>query len=261
MIYLIAKIFLYMLLTLGIGFGAGWLSRNIVGAKREEELRKSVTESRARVPQFESLMRTRDEQVRKLRDEVTGKDKRIAELSAEIQSKEEQARRAEREVGKLTSRNQALEGIADDDADTSDVLMGDGLIESAGAMASDNSMELDALRAEVATLKQQLADATAEAASAEAELAAARQAASGSSEANAGEVKELQARVRQQASEHEQLSKALDTEQRKVTELERERELQNKSLQVLHQQLELERERTGAPPTAASADPAAAARH
>ena len=259
MIYLIAKIFLYMLLTLAIGFAAGWLSRNIASVKREEELQKSVTESRSRVPQFESLMRTRDEQVRKLRDEVGGKDKRIAELSAEVQSKEEQARRAQREVSKLTSRNEALEGVAEDDSESSEVLMGDGVIDAAGPVATENTAASDALRTELHSVKQQLADAIAEAASAEAELAAARQESSGS--VNASEVKELQARVRQQASEHEQLNKALDTEQRKVIELGRERELQNKSLQVLHQQLELERERTGQVPGATPSDPAQAARH
>lgn len=261
MIYLIAKIFLYMFLTLAIGFASGWLSRNIVGAKREEELQKSVTESRARVPQFESLMRTRDEQVRKLRDEVSARDKRIAELSAEIQSNEEQARHAQREMSRLTSRSEALEAVADNDSESSGVLMADALIESVDAMPAAGSAELETLRAELSSAKQQLADAIAEAASAEADLAAARQAAGGNGEANASEVRELQARVRQQASEHEQLNRALDTEQRRVVELERERELQNKSLQVLHQQLELERERTGQLPSVAAADPAQAARH
>ena len=57
MIYLIFKIFIYLLLSLGVGFGSGWLMRNIAGAKREEALQKTVTETRSRVPQFESLMR------------------------------------------------------------------------------------------------------------------------------------------------------------------------------------------------------------
>ena len=38
----------------------------------------------------------------------------------------------------------------------------------------------------------------------------------------------------------------LERQRRSVVELERERELQNKSLQVLHQQLELERSREAA---------------
>ena len=56
-------------------------------------------------------------------------------------------------------------------------------------------------------------------------------------------VKELEARLVRKAGELDRLEQALSREERKVRELERERELQNKSLHVLHQQLELERER------------------
>ncbi len=56
-------------------------------------------------------------------------------------------------------------------------------------------------------------------------------------------VKELEARLVRKASELDRLEQALSGEERKVRELERERDLQNKSLHVLHQQLELERER------------------
>ena len=57
-------------------------------------------------------------------------------------------------------------------------------------------------------------------------------------------VKELEARLVRKAGELDRLEQALSREERKVRELERERELQNKSLHVLHQQLELERERS-----------------
>ena len=57
------------------------------------------------------------------------------------------------------------------------------------------------------------------------------------------QVVELELRLRQKAQEHERVQRQLEQERRKVQELERERELQNRSLQVLHQQLEVERER------------------
>ncbi len=59
------------------------------------------------------------------------------------------------------------------------------------------------------------------------------------------ELQSLEQRLKQKGQEHERTSKVLEQEQRRVVELERERELQNKSLQLLHQQLELERERIG----------------
>lgn len=81
------------------------------------------------------------------------------------------------------------------------------------------------------------------------ELDAARGEAQGSHGASAAmeevlrsEILELKSRLRETAREQDRLIKALEQENRKVQELERQRDLQNTSLQVLHQQLELVRE-------------------
>jgi TolA-binding protein len=149
-IYLIFKIFIYLLLSLGIGFAAGWLTRNIASTKREEALQKTVTEARARVPQFESLMRTRDEQVQRLRDEMSGKDARIAELSGELHGKEEQIRSTQREINTLSSRNQALEPGGDDEETA--ILMGGEIVDLGGAGGSVDPAEIAALKADVERL-------------------------------------------------------------------------------------------------------------
>ncbi len=258
MIYLILKIFAYLLLAVIMGFGAGWLTRNILAQKREEELGRTVTEARARVPQFESLMRTRDEQVQRLRDELAERDGRLADMTDAVKSKEDELRAKSRELKTLTARNETL---LDDDAE--DYLGGNG-DEPAGTVPAADNAESAQLREEVARLSRELeqaqaeaADALAEAAAAEAELNRLRAEAPADARPSAtADVEELQARLRQQAEEQERLNRALDLEQRKVVELERERELQNKSLQVLHQQLELERERSelGAPSSAAGAE-------
>ncbi len=270
MIYLILKIFFYLLLAVLLGFAAGWLTRNILATKREEELNRSVTDARARVPQFESLMRTRDEQVQRLRDEIAERDSRLADLSVQVQAKEEELRSKNRELSKLSSRSANLSAAGDE---AQDDYLGGELVDLPGAEplsapAADDA-EAARLQGEVERLSRELnearveaADAMAEAANAEARLAALR--ADGASDGGAGadgNVQELTARVRQQAEEHERLTRALETEQRKVVELERERELQNKSLQVLHQQLELERERGNAAPPAGSAEAERIARH
>ncbi|MBM4204457.1 MAG: hypothetical protein FJ194_09955 [Gammaproteobacteria bacterium] len=54
-------------------------------------------------------------------------------------------------------------------------------------------------------------------------------------------IKELEGRLVRKMAEIDRLQRALNSEERKVVELERERELQNKSLLVLHQQLQMER--------------------
>ena len=55
------------------------------------------------------------------------------------------------------------------------------------------------------------------------------------------EILKLKGRLRDASQEQDQLDRSLYQESRKVEERERQRDLQNSSLQVLHQQLELAR--------------------
>ena len=60
---------------------------------------------------------------------------------------------------------------------------------------------------------------------------------------NSQAIVDLKALLEQKSEESDRLGRELELMQRRVMELERERELQNQSLRVLHQQLELEKER------------------
>jgi IMP dehydrogenase/GMP reductase len=62
-IYLIFKMFVYLILAGGIGGPAGWLLRNLQAQQSEEKARRVVTDAKSKVPQLESLLRGRDEQV------------------------------------------------------------------------------------------------------------------------------------------------------------------------------------------------------
>ena len=107
-------------------------------------------------------------------------------------------------------------------------------------------MEIRSLKQEIARLKSELESAKLEIMQLDAMQGTPQPASGDSGEADEDlrhEMLELEARLRQKAEEHKATCKALDKERGKVVELERERELQNKSLQVLHQQLEIERER------------------
>ena len=279
MIYLILKMFLYLILAMAAGGGAGWLLRNIAAIKREEELSRALTDAKARVPQFEAQLRSREDQGKRSRDEMATKERVIAELMEEIKSKEEALREKDRELKKLATVS-LKDTLEDSTASSAPTGMNDML--TAGEMISESTLDYAAapgssaapaarpnssdvkpdsiieqeLRARIVVLEKELAqaraitaDAVAEAAAAEAEVLtlkaelAGRAKQSAASHATASGTAELEARLRQKAEEHERLHKSLETEKRKVVELERERELQNRSLQVLHQQLELERER------------------
>lgn len=246
MIYLIMKIFLYLFIALIVGVGAGWLIRNIAAARKEDELNKLISEVRARVPQFESLMRTRDEQAQKLRADLKSQEAKQTELQSTLRLRELELRDRTRELSALSARNAALEGTGDSqDMMDVDLLQGGGeKTADTGLNSTDQAETIGALLDDTDRLRTELAAAQAELANMRSQVAeSATSGPAGDNESLLKEVQELEARLRQKAQEQEQLNKKLETEQRKLIELERERELQNKSLQVLHQQLELERER------------------
>ncbi|MCB1684649.1 MAG: hypothetical protein R3E82_23140 [Pseudomonadales bacterium] len=287
MIYLIMKIFLYLLLAMAAGGGAGWLLRNLSAMKREEALNRALSEARARVPQFEAQLRAREDQGKRTRDEMATKERVIAELMEEIKAKEDTLRERDLQLKKLATvrlpDNDAelaqppLPPRAVDDLTAGDILPADNLDYAAvsdpsetlpspadPAEQGESRETVQRLRERISTLEQALhearttaADAVAEAAAAEAEVvnlkaelakvsvrhSAGVDRAANTAQAASVNTSDLEARLRQKAEDFERLSRNLETEKRKVTELERERELQNKSLQVLHQQLELERER------------------
>jgi len=269
-IYLIMKMFVYLAVALAAGFGAGWLTRNLVAAKNEDELQRTLSETKSRLPQFESLMRTRDEQMKTLRQEVKDKDARIGELHEEMGMQDKTLKERDRELKNAENRlasfdtNDADQAGPDADTELSEVDMSGGQpmdyadVDGASSKASSDGpvvgTETDShdLAIEVRRLEREVARLQTQEHSLESELRAARsdQAATSSSagassameEVLRSEVHELESRLRQTAAEHDRLAKSLEQEKRKVLELERERELQNKSLQVLHQQLELARE-------------------
>jgi chromosome segregation ATPase len=260
-IFLILKMFVYLLLALLAGVGAGWVLRHIAAAKQEEDMQRTLADARARVPQFESLIRSRDEQIKRLKEELKDKDVRINGLVDDFREAELALKDKDRELKEFTARHETLADLADEGTDGNDnggeLLTGDealnvasGSIEEPNRESGTGSAhkeEISRLEVELRDARAQAADAMAEAAAAEAEVItlkatlarAGEGAASGSSEA----VAELEARLQQKSEEHDRLAQALESEQRRVMELERERELQNKSLRVLHQQLELEKER------------------
>lgn len=157
MIYLIGKIFIYLLIALGIGAAAGWLWRNLQAVDRESALERALMELRRRLPQIEMALRKRDEQL----------DAAHAELRA---------------------REEALSHQA------------------------ELAAERDRLTEELERMRAQPAPA-----------------------ADARELAEARETV-------ERLNKALQAEQRRVEELSRERELQNRALVALEQQLDMARD-------------------
>ena len=224
MMFLIGKMFLYLLLAGGIGGAAGWLMRNLQAQRTEENAQRSVTDVKAKLPQLESLLRGRDEQIQKLKAEIADRKTAASELEQELRAGEQTLREQQRISARLQQTVDARKSKSLTDFDMS------GDVEQE-TDTTDTDNLIAELSAEIARLKAQLAQpAPAPAADADETLLQI-------------ETEALRNKLVSTESKLSAIHADLLQEQNRVSELERERELQNKSLQVLHQQLELERTR------------------
>ena len=218
MIYLVMKMFIYLAVAVGTGFGAGWLTRNLDAKNKEEELQRTLTETKARLPQFETLMRSRDEQLKTLRAEVKDKDARIGELHGQVDNQAKLFTQTKQQLKNAQHQLAATGGDAD------------------APESASTASELDSELSEVDISGGQPLDYASVNADVGGDVAGSS---SAMEEVLRSEVHDLESRLRQTSADQDRLSKALEQEKRAVAELRGERELQNRSLQVLHQQLEL----------------------
>ena len=251
MIFLVFKIFVYLVVALFMGAAGGWLLRNLAATRHEESLNRQLIEARGRVPQLESQLRGQNEVASQLKVQVKEKEDQVGELNQALKERDEALVEKERALSLLQAR---LDGRADDKGGASasirteehmlvleEVEAGleaglDSELESEAATEADpsgseDSVELWALKAEVNRLN--IALEAAKSAAAAAPVAA---------PAPVAESPELLDRIADLEHALDRAERALINEQRRVTELERERELQNRTLHVLHQQLEMAKE-------------------
>lgn len=220
MTFLIVKILAYLVTAGVIGFAAGWLFRNLQGQKIEEQAQRSVHDAKSKVPQLESLLRGRDDQIKKLKEEAKEFKEALQVKDQEVADKDRELMEQKRETNKYKQSQDAKKGFAlDDDDDASDLI-------------AELSREITSLKAEL-----KVAQATAPASSTNPQL---------DTEVFETELSALRDETLRLKDALQEASANLEREQSTVAELERERELQNKSLKVLHQQLELERSRKAA---------------
>ena len=223
MTFLITKILFYLIAAGGIGFAAGWLFRNLQGQKKEEMAQRSIHDAKSKVPQLESLLRGRDDQIKKMKAEVQEHKEALQKRDQAVAEKEREVLEHKREINRYKQSDEAKKGFAldDDDDDASDLI-------------AELSREITSLKSELETAR-----------STSSEPSAATQS-SIDKEAFETELTALKADTTRLNTQLREATADLAREQAAVAELERERELQNKSLKVLHQQLELERSRQAA---------------
>ncbi len=211
MIYLVLKIFGYLLIALLAGFASGWLFRNLLAVKKDEELRSSLNDARSKLPQFESLLRGRDQQVKGLQDDLETRDQNIRELMDAANETEKALLKKTRELKRLTKNpaNDDESVLADADienASASNSSVEEGETLDKGEASSDHARQTEALKVQIVELEKELEQAI------QATLQAEANALADTTDAdrNSRQVQELEARLRQQAQDLERLSKSIE---------------------------------------------------
>jgi len=210
-IYLVGQIFFYLAIAMIAGVVTGWLLA-------QSSRRAALVAVGNQVSQLRRDIARRDEA-------LVMAEQRVAEYAAKAQEP------------KISPALADVAAQLREQCDAQAAQLGDLQIElarvqqehsadRAGEDASNNL--ITALHAEIARLRQELHTRNAVNPKQAEQLELAN--------------KELEGRLIRKLSEVDRLEQALAAEERRVRELERERELQNKSLHVLHQQLEMERE-------------------
>ena len=142
MMFLVGKIFIYLFLAGAIGAVSGWLMRNLQGQRSEESASRAAHDAKSKLPQMESLLRGRDEQIAKLKAQ-------LGELTAEAKAHAREVHALEDELqAKQGELSKALEGQAGG-------VQHNPLIDTAGEDA-ESAAEIALLQTEVDQLRAQL---------------------------------------------------------------------------------------------------------
>ena len=157
MTFLILKISGYLMLAMICGVTAGWALRHVSASTKDEEMQRTLGDARARVPQFETLIRSRDVQINHLKEELKDKDVRINELVGELRELESRLKSSSKKKETAATRDSDHTGTAGTDADRRIVARLERQLEEACAQAADAMTEASAAETELLSLKAELA--------------------------------------------------------------------------------------------------------
>jgi len=211
MIYLVSQIFIYLVMAIATGVVTGWLLAQLRSRTVLAGVCSQVNQLRRDLERRDEALVLAEQRVAELSTLPKGprESPALALIAAELRVQcEEQATQVNDFQAELLGVRQEYSASR------------------AGEEASNNL--ITALHTEIARLRQELQQRSAVNPKQTAALELAN--------------KELEGRLVRKLSEVDRLEQALAAEERRIREFERERDLQNKSLHVLHQQLEMERD-------------------
>ena len=211
MIYLVSQIFFYLAIAMTTGVVTGWLLAQLRRRSALATVGMEVSQLRRNLARREEALVAAEHRASELA--AKAQEPKVSPVLAEIAAQLRE--QCDTQAARLSDLQLELARVIQEYSAS-----------RAGEEASNNL--ITALHTEIARLRQesQIKNAVNPKQTEALELAN----------------KELEGRLIRKLSEVDRLEQALAAEERRVRELERERELQNRSLHVLYQQLEMERE-------------------
>ena len=117
MIYLISKIVLSLLASLGIGFGLAWALQMHLAARLRDQLNSVIFETKSRIPQLESEITNRDQVIDGLREDLAKKPKEApADSKAGSKEQEKQIDELRQQVIDLETELKAAKGVSHEES-------------------------------------------------------------------------------------------------------------------------------------------------
>jgi len=281
MIYLIGKIVLSLLASLGIGFGMAWALQMHLAARLREQLNSVIFETKSRIPQLESEITNRDQVIDGLREDLAKKPKE-APVNNQAGSKEQEKQIDElrQQVIDLETELKAARGVVDNDsvlefaeedrvhteepelmsddeflADIQDIFDEPGS-ESEPSSSTDTAQSSDQSSTPSSESPSEQVSEEAVHQSLEDELQSELESwddstledkkpatVAGDNEVSqeSGDVDALRSEVESLTEARKELNDLVDSQAKEMSSMRQQRELQEKSLGVLNQQLELAR--------------------
>ena len=116
-------------------FVIGRASKGGGARKREDALKRELLDAKSSVPQLESNVRNRDQQISRLQEEVSDLNDRTTEMLRSQDMKDNALRKAEREIKNLSSELNVVRGVRQD---SNSILM-DGFDDDVTASSGDSA--------------------------------------------------------------------------------------------------------------------------
>jgi predicted RNase H-like nuclease (RuvC/YqgF family) len=212
----------YLLAALVIGFMTGWLMRRSTANSDHAAMHRQLVEIKSRIPQLETAVRHREQQVARLKEEIDLTAGKIDSLTHSLQERERTIGDRDRTVSLLRSEIALLKQSTPSDVDYEAPTRDERKVQE----LEERLRERDA---QIAEFARRLADAVA-------------RPGGETSPETVKRLRELEEAVAARTRELRVATDALTDRDKRIVDLDRERERQDKWMGVLTEQLETLRE-------------------